>query len=108
MCAVEEAEIEKKKLSLAHLDIDALRVDLRADRLDIDEVRRDGQGRGVCCEAHGAKLFGFGVIYLLIRRQFLFLVSLSLSLSFSLLFPSLTERSVGAKLSPVTAAFTPE
>jgi hypothetical protein len=47
-------------LSLSpHLDVDALRVDLRAERLDVDEVGRDRQRHGVSGEANGAELIYF-------------------------------------------------
>ena len=43
----------------SHLDVDALRVDLRAERLDVDEVGRDRQRHGVSGEANGAELIFF-------------------------------------------------
>jgi len=43
----------------SHLDVDALRVDLRAERLDVDEVGRDRQRHGVSGEANGAELIYF-------------------------------------------------
>ena len=60
-------------LSLSpHLDVDALRVDLRAERLDVDEVGRDRQRVGVEGEAGRAELFFFFPFVLDVVRRSVF------------------------------------
>jgi len=48
--------LQKNAFFFPYLDVDALRVDLRADRLHVDQVGRDRDGGDVGGEADGAEL----------------------------------------------------